>query len=497
MKNLIKRIAREEHGSVLTIALILLVVGGLLLAPLLGLMSTGLVSGQVYEKKTAALYAADAGIEDAIWKLANMVEGLPDDPYPLGREVNGMDVTVAKIGERPDGDDATVYTIRSTARRDATMTADLVAEVRWQALPMVEGSSPGTWSVPPPYADILTTLSRTSIAFGMQLGQGKTSEFWAFGDEEPVDFGKNDLLGLDLAGFHAWVWFSSDSYSVSQGDSIGDAHYYVDGEDGYQYLLTFLTSPNTKVGSNELAVNRDNTIDVVAFHVDPADAERFEADLFLGDILRHFSSCGNPGVSALGRLEHGDGRHTDGNGQNLTGQLLFSLDKQSSLVDPFSGTFTESQVIILDLGDPHDPDYPSPTSYDLYLDAWTSILAAVPGQTINSAPAIVALSPLSAWEWGGQQHPDGRLLLALDTNQKDIIGSDGRMIKPGDIAIWTPEGWDYDENPATKELEIVDYGEPFSAAHPGEITLHIDMRGSGAFVYYFVIVKILSWNIEG
>ena len=69
MKNLIKRIAREEHGSVLTIALILLVVGGLLLAPLLGLMSTGLVSGQVYEKKTAELYAADAGVEAAIWAI--------------------------------------------------------------------------------------------------------------------------------------------------------------------------------------------------------------------------------------------------------------------------------------------------------------------------------------------------------------------------------------------------------------------------------------------
>jgi len=69
MKTIAKGAIRDEKGNVLILVLILLVVGGLILTPLLGLMSTGLLAGQVYERHTHRLYAADAGVEDAIWKI--------------------------------------------------------------------------------------------------------------------------------------------------------------------------------------------------------------------------------------------------------------------------------------------------------------------------------------------------------------------------------------------------------------------------------------------
>jgi len=69
MKTIMKEAIRDQKGAALPLVLVLLVVGGLILTPLLGLMSTGLVSGQVYEKKTDELYAADAGVEDAIWRI--------------------------------------------------------------------------------------------------------------------------------------------------------------------------------------------------------------------------------------------------------------------------------------------------------------------------------------------------------------------------------------------------------------------------------------------
>ncbi|MFO7773080.1 MAG: hypothetical protein R6V59_03965 [Dehalococcoidia bacterium] len=78
MKTTVKRAIRDEKGKILILVLVLLVVGGLLLTPLLGLMSTGLTAGQVYENKTLQLYAADAGVEDAIWKIQHRDEsGLP------------------------------------------------------------------------------------------------------------------------------------------------------------------------------------------------------------------------------------------------------------------------------------------------------------------------------------------------------------------------------------------------------------------------------------
>ena len=69
MKAIMSLISRDESGKILIMALVLLVVGVLLLTPLLGLMSTGLFAGQVYERKTAELYAADAGIEEALWYI--------------------------------------------------------------------------------------------------------------------------------------------------------------------------------------------------------------------------------------------------------------------------------------------------------------------------------------------------------------------------------------------------------------------------------------------
>ena len=48
MKTAMKRAIKDEKGAALALALVLLVVGGLVLTPLLGLMSTGLLAGQVY-----------------------------------------------------------------------------------------------------------------------------------------------------------------------------------------------------------------------------------------------------------------------------------------------------------------------------------------------------------------------------------------------------------------------------------------------------------------
>ena len=70
MKETVKRITRGENGRAMELVLILLTVGSLVLGPLLGLMSTGLLAGQVYERKTQEYYAADAGVEDCIaWLL--------------------------------------------------------------------------------------------------------------------------------------------------------------------------------------------------------------------------------------------------------------------------------------------------------------------------------------------------------------------------------------------------------------------------------------------
>lgn len=98
----LKRLIGDEKGQAMVWSLILLLIGGLTSAPLLAYMGTGLLNGEVYETRTDELYAADAGFEDAVWKMEHQdeVEGAwpcnPSSP-PLDyniADVNGKNVEV-------------------------------------------------------------------------------------------------------------------------------------------------------------------------------------------------------------------------------------------------------------------------------------------------------------------------------------------------------------------------------------------------------------------
>ena len=95
-----------EKGQALIIVLVLMLLGGLIIAPMLAYMSTGLKVGkEVYEERMHLFYAADSGIEDALWqiKYEKLTSLFSDyDPYDyeeayeysLPSKVNDKDVDV-------------------------------------------------------------------------------------------------------------------------------------------------------------------------------------------------------------------------------------------------------------------------------------------------------------------------------------------------------------------------------------------------------------------
>jgi hypothetical protein len=101
----------DEAGQALILVLVFLLLGSLTLVPTLAHMSTALKTGIAYEKKTDALYAADAGVEDAIWQIKyNGLESLFESPnynyifstnvsYTLDDPVNGLttNVTIGNV----------------------------------------------------------------------------------------------------------------------------------------------------------------------------------------------------------------------------------------------------------------------------------------------------------------------------------------------------------------------------------------------------------------
>ena len=125
---LLKRILKDEAGQALPMALILLVLGGFLVVPTLALMTTNLTANRIIEVKTSAIYAADAGIQDALWKLGNGILLFESsNSYDLPENINGMTVTVEKVALVGD-----LYTLKSTATStlDNKIKAVITAQAR-------------------------------------------------------------------------------------------------------------------------------------------------------------------------------------------------------------------------------------------------------------------------------------------------------------------------------------------------------------------------------
>jgi len=142
VKNGLKGLGGDQNGKVLILALVALVLGVLLLTPLLGLMSTGLMGGQVYEQKMYELYAADAGVEDAIHWLINgkpdwgweVVEEDKEWTRVLPAQINGKEVTVT-IEDLGDHE----YLVTSIAVDDGDRGTKVQSFLRAIAFKVIDG----------------------------------------------------------------------------------------------------------------------------------------------------------------------------------------------------------------------------------------------------------------------------------------------------------------------------------------------------------------------
>jgi len=95
------KLRNDEAGFALMWVLVVIILAGIILVPLLLLMTSGLHSSAHHEERMLRFYAADAGIEDAAYKIQNDDPNLPPNAsdewsYTLDEEVNDyqIDVTI-------------------------------------------------------------------------------------------------------------------------------------------------------------------------------------------------------------------------------------------------------------------------------------------------------------------------------------------------------------------------------------------------------------------
>ncbi|MEW6034289.1 MAG: hypothetical protein AB1603_05495 [Chloroflexota bacterium] len=101
MAGTLRRQAVNDRGQALPLALVALAMGALLVGGFLSSTSTGLVASRVFGQPLPGRYAADAGVEDAIWNLVygDLVTTVLTSPgdqvsYSLTEPVNGLTTNV-------------------------------------------------------------------------------------------------------------------------------------------------------------------------------------------------------------------------------------------------------------------------------------------------------------------------------------------------------------------------------------------------------------------
>jgi hypothetical protein len=126
---------RGESGQALILVTIVLLLATLVVPPLLGVNFSGTRSAQINEERTLRFHAADAGVEDALFKLTRKIVGNGTDvSYTLAGGLNNADVDVTiddlgdttyKITSTSEGLDGVPTTVESYVRfKDYTFLTD-------------------------------------------------------------------------------------------------------------------------------------------------------------------------------------------------------------------------------------------------------------------------------------------------------------------------------------------------------------------------------------
>lgn len=95
MVRLLKQWLSGEKGQALSIVLCLLAIGGLTMAVSLNYATTSLKGSRIVEEKMAGVYAAGAGVEQALWSLGG--GGTP--PEQLPQNINQMAVGIQTVNK--------------------------------------------------------------------------------------------------------------------------------------------------------------------------------------------------------------------------------------------------------------------------------------------------------------------------------------------------------------------------------------------------------------
>lgn len=89
---MLKKVISDESGRIIVWTIVALALGALLIPPFMTRISAGFLATRAVEEGLKEQYAADAGVEYALYKIAN--DDYPEGPFGIPTAMNGMTITV-------------------------------------------------------------------------------------------------------------------------------------------------------------------------------------------------------------------------------------------------------------------------------------------------------------------------------------------------------------------------------------------------------------------
>jgi hypothetical protein len=237
MIRLLKQIVSSEKGQALPIVLGLLVLGGLTIASGLSYTATSLKSSRLLEEDVRGIYAADAGMEDALWSLA---KGMPLDP-PLSEYINQMLV----IRQAENKGTYTLYLGELIEPGEHSDYLEVDGEIVWdEEAEAYKYTITVTWQPESgtPVIHLEEIGARLPLDYSYQPWSAASFED-NLSTDEPEET-------LDALGAYMLNWeFGSPRPSVSENESVRTQIFYITGEGSQSGTYAWVVASRDDIGA--------------------------------------------------------------------------------------------------------------------------------------------------------------------------------------------------------------------------------------------------------
>jgi len=237
MRRIWRLIRKGELGQAFPITLALLVIGGLTILPSLGLTVTSAKTSGILQEGIKGTYAAEAGIEDTLWSLA---QGAAPSSQ-LSENINGMPVNIQTVDEG----DYTLYLGGFIAPGGHSDYLDVTGNITWDdGAGAYKYTITVTWQPNPGPPTIHLEEVGARIPPGYSYETGSAADFTEnLSTDEPDET-------LDSQGAYLLNWELGTPYPyVSEAEPVQTQVFHITGTGGLEGHYAWVVANREDIGA--------------------------------------------------------------------------------------------------------------------------------------------------------------------------------------------------------------------------------------------------------